>query len=173
MIARKLSPDDSRSRSYPVQEDMPIQRGHWSIERAGAWILLIIVLLTLLGLFSRGPLSNVQARSQAGDLQVEYERFLRNGATFTMVVDLHGQPGAERRLDIGGELLEGITIESIQPEPVSTSSYRNTGLSVLVKPDAEGNVRVHFSLRADGIGLYRSTVSTGSSQIELSQFIYP
>lgn len=173
MIVRKLSASDARSRSHPVQEDMLIQHGYWSIERAGAWMLLIIVVLTLLGLFSRGPLSTVQAGSQDGDLKVEYERFLRNGATFTMVVDVHGKPGAEQRLNIGGELLEGTTIEAIQPEPTSTATYLNSGLSLLVKPDAQGKVRIHFSLRADGVGLYRSTVSTQASKVELTQFIYP
>jgi len=37
-------------------------------------VLVAVVILTLPGLFSRGPLSTVEAVSEQGDLKVEYER---------------------------------------------------------------------------------------------------
>lgn len=45
------------SRRYPIAEDMALQCRIWRFERIGWWGLGLVVLLALLGLFSRGPLS--------------------------------------------------------------------------------------------------------------------
>ncbi|WP_220814335.1 hypothetical protein [Pseudomonas paralcaligenes] len=165
--------DEMRNRTHPVREHIGVQRVQWKLERAGGWILLGIMVLTLLGVFSRGPLSSATAVSPNGNLTVEYERFLRNGATFTMVISVRGNPGEMQRIDLSGEMLEGTTIESIQPSPDQVSTHRRTGFSLDIRPDAEGYARVHLSLRADGVGRYRSQVSNGSSKVDLAQFIYP
>ena len=50
----KLTEQEARSRSYPVQENMPVQQRLWLFERLGLWWMLLMVLLTLAGLFSKG-----------------------------------------------------------------------------------------------------------------------
>lgn len=45
------------SRRDPVREDMALQRKVWRFERWGWYGLLLLVALTLGGLFSKGPLS--------------------------------------------------------------------------------------------------------------------
>lgn len=42
------------SRRYPIAEDMALQCRIWRFERIGWWGLGLVVLLALLGLFSRG-----------------------------------------------------------------------------------------------------------------------
>ncbi|PZE09376.1 hypothetical protein DMX10_31445 [Pseudomonas sp. 57B-090624] len=169
----QLAPEDLRDRDYPVHESMRVQRRLWALERIGSWLLLLVVLLTLLGLFSKGVLSSVEARGAQGRLHVDYERFLRNGATSTLVIDIKGKPGEALSLELEGEMLEGSTVESIHPQPESGATHRNTGLSLRLQPDAQGHVRVHLGVRADGVGLYRSRILGGGETIDLSQFIYP
>lgn len=57
------SHSDFHSRDYPVREDMAYQVKVWRFERWGWYTLVLLILLALLGLFSRGPLST-RARHQ-------------------------------------------------------------------------------------------------------------
>lgn len=165
--------DELRNRSYPVQEDMRIQRHYWRVERIGGWILLVVVGLTLLGLFSKGLLSTTTAHGPGDALQVEYERFMRNGATTTLIIDASGMPGSPRRIDITGQMLEGATLESVQPQPQAASTVEGNGISLQAMPDHGGHIRLHLALRADGVGFYRSRIEIDDHAIDLWQFIYP
>lgn len=169
----KLTEQDARSRSTPVQENMQVQQRLWTVERLGLWWMLAMVLLTLLGLFSRGPLSSSHVRAQQGQLVVHYERFLRNGASAMLVIDVQGQPDAELPLRIEGELLDGLTVESITPPVEHAATFSGIGMQLQARADANGRARVHLAVRADGVGLYRSVIDGGGGRLTLNQFIYP
>lgn len=46
---------DLHNRHYPVEEDMALQRRVWRFERIGWYALLLLIGLSLAGLFSKGP----------------------------------------------------------------------------------------------------------------------
>jgi hypothetical protein len=169
----KLSEDQARSRSTPVQENMPVQQRLWRSERQGLWWMLAVVLLTLLGLFSKGPISTTQQTSAQGELRVAYERFLRNGASSSMTFELHGQPGSAVTLTIEGELLDGLSVEGITPPAERAGTYARSGMQLQLLADASGTARMHLEVRADGIGRYHSVVAAGPHRLELNQYIYP
>lgn len=169
----KLAESDAQSRTTPVVENIPAQQRLWRTERVGLWLMLAMVLLTLLGLFSKGPLSSRQVSSANGELKLEYERFVRNGATSTLVVDVQGKPDALVTVTFEGELLEGATVESITPTEQQAATYRGTGLQLQVHGDAQGRARLHLAIRADGVGPYRSAVMAAGQRLGLNQFIYP
>lgn len=148
-----------------------MQRRHWAFERLAGVMVFSIIVLALLGMFSKGPLSASVAGS--GALKIEYQRFQRNGAASQMVIDALAEPGKNVRLNITGELLEAMTIESIHPMPVTSSTADHKGLSIVVTADEEGHVRAYLSLRADGLGLIRSQVESRGERIGFWQFIYP
>jgi hypothetical protein len=83
-------------------------------------------------------------------------------------VSLQGTP----RLHIAGELLEGFSIESIQPVPMRSASDGAGGLILDFSTEAE-RITVSLRLTADGIGAYRTTLRAAGQQVELNQFIYP
>lgn len=168
----RLDPSDEQERHYPVQENLHVQRRQWALERVGIWILGALVLLTVAGLFAKGPLSHAEAASEDGSLQVTWQRFLRNGATSTLVVDVHGV-GPKARVELLGELLEGSTLEGLQPQPAASRTAGGNGLALDVTADEEWRVRLFLSLRADGVGLFRSQVRVGDRQVPVTQFIYP
>lgn len=173
MWCSKLTQQEAISRCRPVQENMPVQQRMWLVERLGVWWMLLMVLLTLAGLFSKGLLSTHQVRSVEGQLSVHYERFLRNGATSVLVIDVQGQPGATLPIAIEGELLDGLTVESITPPVQRAATFGNTGMQLQLIADAGGHARVHLAVRADGLGRYRSLIHGGAGSVRLSQFIYP
>jgi hypothetical protein len=159
---------EQSSRNVPVRENMALQIRGWQIERLGWYGLLLLMALALAGLFSKGPLSHVQTGEAQDVLQVEYQRFARNGAQTPLKVSLQGTP----RLHIAGELLEGFSIESIQPVPMRSASDGTGGLILDFSTEAE-RITVSLRLTADGIGTYRTTLHAAGQQVELNQFIYP
>ncbi len=173
MFRVKLTEHDARSRLTPVHENMAVQRRLWLLERLGLVAMTVLVLLTLLGLFSKGLLSSRQASAGQDQVAVSYERFLRNGATSVIVVDLRGAPNADLPLRIEGELLDGLTVESITPPAKNAATFDKTGMQLALRADAGGQVRVHLAVRSDGVGAYRSVVRGPGGSVTLNQFIYP
>ncbi|UDU83146.1 hypothetical protein [Pseudomonas sp. HN2-3] len=164
---------DLKSREYPIKEDMEYQVKVWRFERIGWYALVLLMVLGLAGLFSRGVLSSRELHSNDGTLQVEYEMFHRNGSTNSMKISLNAKPDSTVELELGGELLDGFSIETLQPEPARSRSSAK-GMRLWVQTDAEGQASLFLTLRGDGLGLFRSSVVVpGVSDVKLTQFIFP
>lgn len=165
--------DEFANRSYPIVEDMARQRRAWRIERVGWYALLVLIALTLLGLFSKGPLSTTTATSSDGSLTVNYERFSRNGAEERMLIRARGQPGQHLEVALPAGLLEGVALEALQPQTGPAYS-RDRDLIIPLRADAQGTAVLYLTLRSDGAWLFKGDVglSTGA-QVAVSKFIYP
>ncbi|SDU95659.1 hypothetical protein [Pseudomonas mucidolens] len=164
---------DLHSRDYPVREDMALQRKVWRFERLGWYVLVVLIGLTLAGLFSKGPLSTTHARSADGQLRVEYQRFARNGSSSALVIYMQGTARAPLEIEISGELLRGFDIEMLQPQPLKASTA-GEGMRLWVLSDNHGRAVLHVSLRSDGVGSFDTRVSLEKGPVvPLSQFIYP
>lgn len=162
-----------KPRPYPIEEDPIHQRRLWRFERVGWCGLCLVVLLAMLGLFSEGPLSHKQIRNAEGTLLVQYQRFVRNGASSQLLLQARGAPSKPLELVLAGDLLEGFSIETIQPAP-QLSSSAGQGVQLDVQPDSHGTVRVHLTLRNAGVGLYREEVGiAGGEPVRFTQVIYP
>lgn len=172
MSRSQLDPDERQSRCVPVKENMRVQQRFWFIEQLGCVLLPAIILLTLLGMFSNGLLSDTVRASPGNDLQVHYERFLRNGATTLMVIEAHHAGDAPVQITLTGEPLDNTTLESLYPQPLASASLHD-GLVFTVQPDATGHARLYLSLRAEGVGLFGSSVGVAGETVSLRQFIYP
>ncbi|UZE21184.1 hypothetical protein LOY67_14095 [Pseudomonas sp. B21-056] len=165
-------PEDFHSREFPIREDMAYQLKVWRFERVGWYVLVLLVILTLLGLFSRGPLSSREVQSSDGRLGVKYELFHRNGSTNAMILHLKGQPGALLEVELGGDWLEGFDVQALQPQPVRSASV-GQGLKVWVQADAEGKASLYLSLVSAGLGTYHSRIAMPGSAVSFDQFIFP
>ncbi|AMS18017.1 hypothetical protein BK636_23895 [Pseudomonas chlororaphis] len=165
--------DDLLPRSQPIQEDMALQRKVWRFERVGWYALVVVVLLTLAGLFSRGPLSTRDISSADGSLRVEYQRFLRNGATDSLTLHLRGGARQLLEVEIAGELLQGFSVQALQPEPLKASSA-GAGIRLWLRADADGQARLYLTLLSTGVGFYDSRIRLADHPpLSISQFIYP
>ncbi|MEQ7920353.1 hypothetical protein ABQX22_14255 [Xanthomonas sp. WHRI 1810A] len=168
-----LQDQEMQNRQHPVAEDFQLQRKVWRFQRVGWYVLLGVVVLTLLGVFSRGPLSSLTAVSTQGDLTVDYERFHRGGGANSMVIHTTGLPGTPVTLLISKAMLEGFSIESIQPQPLRSMGTPD-GLSLTVPADKQGRATLYLSWRSSGIGLFNSDISrVGGGHVPITQFIYP
>lgn len=164
---------DLESRNYPFCEDMPYQIKVWRFERFGWYALVLVMILGLAGLFSRGVLSSRDVHSEDGRLRVEYEMFHRNGSTNTMKISMKGKPESAVELELAGELLDGFSIETLQPEPIRSRGSAQ-GMHMWIQTDAQGQASMFLTQRGDGLGLFRSSVLLpGTSNVKLIQFIFP
>ncbi|WP_434557277.1 hypothetical protein J3P95_13050 [Pseudomonas sp. Z5-35] len=165
--------DDHRSREFPVREDMVFQHKVWRFERVGWYVLVLLVILTLLGLFSRGPLSSRELQSADGNISVEYEAFHRNGSTNPMVLRLKGASNAVLEVELGGDWLEAFEVQSVQPQPIR-SAAAGQGVKLWIQADGQGQANLHLSLLSEGLGTYHSRiVIPGGATVSFNQFIFP
>jgi len=164
--------DELLDRDYPIQEDMRFQEKLWKLERAGWVALSLIAVITLLGVFGAGPLSQTHAQSPGGDLDIRYQRFERNGAASQLQVKAKAGSDGQVWLAIDGALLERFTVESIHPQPLVAEAFGN-GMRLQFQPDAQGWATAYLTLRPDGVGPAKSVARLNGQSVTLSQFIYP
>lgn len=164
--------DEFASRNYPINDEIAFQRKSWRFERIGWFVLIVIVLLTLLGLFSKGPLSTGHASTADGALQVEYQRFQRHGAHTRLIITAQVAPSGSAFVQFSPQLLDAFTVESIHPEPQTTTSQQG-GLRVESRADAQGTVKLYLALRPEGLGNVQQSVRLNEQTVQFSQFIYP
>lgn len=168
-----MDEDELASRHHPVEEDMPMQRRVWRFERVGWYALLLIVLLGLTGLLGKGPLSEATARSADGRVQVEYQRVSRSGIRSELRIHVQGAAGEPLTVLLGGSLLREASIETLQPEPLTSLSHGEALLLNLGTPEG-GKATLYLTLRSDHVGALEGTVSSGSgSAVRFSTFFYP
>jgi hypothetical protein len=161
------------SRAEPVQEDLCLQRRVWKFERMGWGLLLIIVGLTLAGLFSKGPLSDMRRQTPDGRLHIEYQRFSRNGAQDDVIIAARGAPDQMLYVVIGSRWLEGFSIDALNPQPAPLKS-EGRDLVIPMLADAHGAATLYLTLRSNGVGRYEGYVRLrGGESLTLSKFIYP
>lgn len=161
------------SRNYPIREDMTYQLKVWRFERVGWYVLVLLVVLGLAGLFSRGMISSRDVLTDDGKMRVEYEMFHRNGSTNAMKISVKATPDSAVELELAGQLLEGFSIESLQPEPLRSRSS-SQGIRLWLQTDLNGQATLYFTLRGDGLGRFRSQIALpGTHGVNLDQFIFP
>jgi hypothetical protein len=168
-----MNADEARSRAEPVREDMPLQLRAWRIERIGWCCLLAVVLLALGGVFGKGPLSSAKASSADGRLQVEYQRIARNGAHSQLLIEVQGAGERQVEIDLSGDLFDGVSIETIEPQPLRSATFEDSGQRLLAAADDRGRVRLRLDMRAEGVGRYGASIGSGEQRVALQQLILP
>lgn len=164
--------DEFVPRTYPIRDEIAFQRKSWRLERLGWFGLVLLMLLTLLGVFSKGPLSTRHISSADGTLHVEYQRFLRHGAHSRLIVTARSAPSGSAVLQFSAQLLEAFTLEGIHPEPQSSAS-RQGGLLLESRADAQGGVTLYLALRPEALGPVEHSISLNGQTVQFVQFIYP
>ena len=165
--------NESISRSEPIQENMPMQQRVWRFERVGWYVLVLIVLLAVAGLFGNGPLSDAEVMSQDGRLKVEYQRLSRSGTTDNLFITVQGIPGQPVTVELEGSLLRKASIETIQPEPQMSMSH-GPALLLQLGTSKDGRATLYLTLRSEHVGTLEGIVRAGpQSAVNFSTFLYP
>ena len=106
----------------PVEDEISLHRKGWIVQRIG-WVLIFgFLIAAMLGFFGEGPLS--RKKIQAGNVNVEYERFCR----YEHGMKLRLQSAGENisTISIPQTYLKSFRVGAIVPEPdkqVATAGF--------------------------------------------------
>ena len=160
-----------RSRVLDSEADLRFHRREWVIQRIGWVAVALFLAAAFTGLLGGGPLSHARADGPAGS--VEYERFVRSGASSDLVVTpAHAGPSGVHRVEITAEFLAAFRIERITPEP---ASVRMTGERLVYEfAAAAPGASISFDIHPQRLWRHRAAVRIdGGEPLEISQLTYP
>lgn len=162
------------SRDYPIKEDLRWVRREWLIQRAGEYLLILLVILGACGLFSKGVLSDGHSRSPDGTLQVEYERFGRTESNMNMRIGYNTPAGDRFTITIGGGALNNLQIQTLQPQPLEAVTIGSDLRLTFSTGDTGADHAIWLGLQPRDAGLIHVTIQGDDhAPARFTQWIYP
>ena len=155
-----------------LDQDMPLQKREWMIQRI-AWTLLAALLTAIaLELLGNGPLSLVREKTRDGSFEIEYERFMRNGSPETIRAVVLPASGAAS-ITVDNRYVRNIEIRRVAPEPVRVESSGES--MTFVFPASAGKpVRFVIHFQPDKVGTATGWIAfDGGQRLPLRHVIYP
>lgn len=161
-------------KTFEVDEDKAFQRRDWSFERAGWVVIALVVLAAVLGLMGHGPLSGAEATTPDGAMRVEYARFERHGAPSSIILHIARRVASDTTVTffLSREYLGGVRLERTVPETVQGVAV-NQVLFTVPLVAASDTAHVTLTFIPETIGRRWLKCGTGSSQLNVAQFVYP
>lgn len=162
--------------SLEVAQDLVFQRRMWVVQRIGWAVMAAVVVLAFVGVFGHGIASHGSATSRDGGVKVEYPRVSRHRSPETLRIT--PAPGAvqgdEARVSFSRETVEGMTIETVYPEPESVEAGADE-ITYVFKLSASGTLaEIAFDVLYEDVGRRRGEVTLdGHDPVEFSQFVLP
>jgi hypothetical protein len=150
-----------------IEEELQLHEKGWVIQRIGWFLIIAAMLAGALGVFGEGILS--KQRPSAGNIQAEYEHFLR----FESETKLAIQSADEHisTISLPQKYLKDFRVIRFVPEPVNS----NTTIDDIKYnfPPAENHI-VSIYLMPKTTGSINGLMKVNTSnQIPLHHFIYP
>lgn len=163
--------------SLQINDDMPLQRRTWIVERIGWIVMGILVLAALAGVFATGPASWAEAHDPSGQVRVEYERFQRHMAPFSLQVHIAPESvsGDTIAVRLNADLVNAIQVQKVVPEPQNAKATADGIAYTFAVLEPGKPAALHFSF------LVSRTFGTVDARIGLSGrpparftiFVYP
>jgi len=158
----------------PIIEKPFWLRFEYQLRRVGFVFLLAIVVAALVGIFSRGYLSQAHRSNDAGSLTLDYERFNRLTSNADLKINSIPTPGKPNRIILGGDFMEAFRIDNLQPQPANM--YSQNGKVIIEYNALAGREKqtLWLSLTPMKIGVMKSTVALDNgADISFQQLVYP
>ncbi len=141
-----------------VGEDLKFQRRWWRFEKIAWSFLALLVVLSAIGIFGRGPLSGAKKQSADGALRVDYDWVERFGTPTIMT--LHFSPSALHdgviRIWVSDSVIKALGNQRVIPQP-ATSVTGDGGIAYAF-PSAGKPSSIEFSLEPAKVGRHRFTI---------------
>ena len=101
----------------PVSESTFWLNVEANTRRYGFFLLLIIVIAAVGGVFSKGWFSHMERTTADGALTLEYEKFGRLMSDTEMKIVVHAGSSKEVTVVLGGDFMDSFQINTLQPQP--------------------------------------------------------
>jgi hypothetical protein len=150
----------------PLKDEIDLHRKGWIVQRIGWALMFAFLVAAILGLFGEGPLS--KKKIQAGNINVEYERFCR----YEHGMEIRLQSDAENisTVSIPQTYLKSFRVGIIVPEPAKQIAA--TG-SVQYQFEGPQNNIVSFYLNPIDRKTVEGIFHVNNHPFTIKQTIYP
>ena len=111
---------------FAVGSDLEFQI-RWERFEGVVWILLtLLIVLSLAGVFGRGPLAQAQLRAKDGSIDIKYERIQRFGAPSLIEINFPQASIHDGSVQLwaSGSLLKPLGVQHVMPQPIRSEIGR-------------------------------------------------
>lgn len=157
-----------------IQQNDRFQRNEWRFERAGWLFLAMFILAGLLGVLGPGPLSKTTVESEAGTIQVEYQRVTHNEAddSLTLLFSENAIENGKVTAELTGTWVEGVELSAITPQPTTQYAIPG-GIALEFDVRKQGDVEIAFTFRPMDYWMIDAEVTVGRDSVAFSQLVLP
>ena len=169
-----MNPTPADKSSLPIVEKPFWLSFEFQLRRMGFALLLAIVIAAMVGLFSRGYISDARIANDSGTLRIDYEKYSRLMSDVDMKITSSQIRENRNRIILGGDFMDSFRIDTLQPQPDKMYSL-NGNMVLEYSVSAPGSEQtLWLSLTPMKFGATHSSVAIDNGpEITLHQFIYP
>ena len=165
--------EEKQATDLDLEPNLEYERIEWRVQRIGWMLLALLCGAALMGILGPGPASKRQAGKIGSELYIEYDRYIRSRAPYSIHVYCRPAVGDRFTLSLDRALFQSTEIRQIQPEPEKATAAGNQYEFLFnAKEGPEQLVTFHFE--PDSIGDLSTTVSlNGKQSHKIKQFVWP
>ena len=153
-----------------IDQALNFQRRFQRVQRVAWWLLALVPVAAVAGLFGDGLFSEVKAGSERAGGTVTYERFGRLSADTKLELEL-ARPSRSTDVAISRAFLDRYEMTEVRPEPLRVETLPD---AVVFTFAAAPTGRATFFLQADAVGTSSGTVTvSGGTPVKIEQLVYP
>lgn len=153
-----------------IEQALDFQRRFHAVQRVAWWLLALVPVAAVLGLFGGGLLGETTAGGRAAGLTVSYERFARM-TTDTEIELRFTSADGPTSVSISRTLLDRYDISEIRPEPERVVT-RPDRIEYVFAAVTDGTAR--FAVQPSSAGSSSGTVTVaGGLPVRINQFVWP
>ena len=159
---------------FAVGSDLEFQK-KWSRFERAVWVLLIIfVLLSLAGVFGRGPLANAEKRASDGSMDIKYERVQRFGTPSVLSIEFPASSIQDGAVHVWASdtLVKPLGTQRVVPQP-EKSVIGNGGI-LYTFPATSVPLSIEFQTEPSSIGTSMLSLQVpGKALVTAKIFVVP
>jgi hypothetical protein len=153
-----------------IDQALNFQRRFERVQRVAWWLLSLVPVAAIAGLFGGGVFSKVTAGSERNGVTVTYERFGRLTADTELELEF-ARPSRTTDVAISRAFLGRYDTSDVRPQPLRVRTLADAVVFTFAAARAG---RATFFLQADAVGSSRGTITVaGGMPVQIAQLVYP
>jgi hypothetical protein len=154
-----------------IDQALNFQRRFGRVQRVAWWLLALVPVAAIAGLFGGGLFSEVTAGSERARVTVAYERFGRVTANTQLELEFARPSRTTTDVAISRAFLDRYDTSDVRPQPLRVRTLADAVVFTFAAAPAG---RATFFLQPDAVGSSSGTVTvTNGMPVQIKQLVYP